>query len=526
LGSLVSNASAIDNDLWLAEHVSTFINLRHLSLIDIKRSSFELILASLPPMNSLIIFSMHFPTTDRAAYTYIGVPEGAYYERIFHLFPSLRVCHLRFWRYIHYILDTELVLPFERTFMPIQTNLLNIRSLVLRQCSPGSLSYLFQHLPQLEKFSFERSAPWLPPKHPLKQDHNNRVIPINRHLAPNLRYLNIKWNDCIMNVKSINELFERDVLFSLTNFILVAHVNGPYVLHNLLSMLSSQCLYSFYVIWSVAIVMIPLETNKILSDTFEQLKGPVPIELKLSFEENMYSITAVTLPRMEKYFCIHSYLHNSVHGHSRWSYDKRALNSQLLRCNTIRMSDNYDQINDEFLYLSPSIVPWHQVISLIIAQPFNSIHLHFLFSQLTNLRILELHYRSEYASQINLKEEILIDLLNDASLCNMLMSNGLRQLNLITFWNQPNLINIAYLIVERLPHLQAILLDSNSNQFIKISHILINGLSKLNFLTIIGCIKYGKLYEKKLRDLQNSIIRSFRTEVPNTTDEDTLFVWL
>ncbi|CAF4094562.1 unnamed protein product [Rotaria sp. Silwood2] len=462
---------------------------------------------------------MHFPTTDRAAYTYIGVPEGAYYERIFHLFPSLCVCHLCFWRYIHYTLDTELILPFERTFMSIQTNLLNLQSLVLRQCSSGFLSYLFEHLPQLKKLSFERSAPWLPPNHPLEQGHN-------KHLAPNLRYLNIKWNECIMTVKSINELFERDVLFSLTNFILVAHVSGPDVLYNLLSMLSSQCLYSFYVNWSVKIVMIPLETNKILSDTFEQLKGPVPIELKLSFEENMYCITAVTLPRMEKYFCVHSYLHNSVHGLSRWSYDKRALNSQFLRCNTIRMSDNYNQINDEFLYLSPPIVPWHQVISLIIAQPFNSIHLHFLFSQLTNLRILELHYQSEYASKINLKEETLIDFLNDAPLCNMLMSNGLRQLNLITFWNQPNLINIAYLIVERLPHLQAILLDSNSNQFIKISHILINGLSKLNFLTIIGCIKYGKLYEKKLRDLQNSIIRSFRTEVPNTTDEDTLFVWL
>ncbi|CAF1350122.1 unnamed protein product [Rotaria sp. Silwood1] len=168
----VSNASAFDNDLWLAEHVSTFINLRHLSLIDIKRSSFELILNSLSLMNSLIIFSMHFPTTDRAAYTYIVVPEGTYYERIFHLFPSLRVCHLRFWRYIHYTLDTELILPFERTFMSIQTNLLNLQSLVLRQCSSGFLSYLFEHLSQLEKFSFERSAPWLPPKHPLEQGHN------------------------------------------------------------------------------------------------------------------------------------------------------------------------------------------------------------------------------------------------------------------------------------------------------------------------------------------------------------------
>jgi len=35
----VSDALAIDNGLWLAEHVSIFINLPHLSLIDIKRSS-------------------------------------------------------------------------------------------------------------------------------------------------------------------------------------------------------------------------------------------------------------------------------------------------------------------------------------------------------------------------------------------------------------------------------------------------------------------------------------------------------
>ncbi|CAF3721145.1 unnamed protein product [Rotaria sp. Silwood1] len=211
----------------------------------------------------------------------------------------------------------------------------------------------------------------------------------------------------------------------------------------------------------------------------------------------MYSIRAVTLPRMDKYLCVYSYLHNSVHGHSRWSYDKRALNSQLLRCNTILMSDNYDQINHEFLSLSPPIVPLHQVTSFNIAQPFNSIHLHFLFSQLTNLRTLELHYKSEYNSKIDLKEETLIDLLKEASLCNMLMSNGLRQLNLFTFWNQPNLINIAYLTVERLPHLQVIELDGNNYQLIQMSHILINGLSKLNFLTISGCIKYGKLYEKK-----------------------------
>ncbi|CAF3011879.1 unnamed protein product [Rotaria sp. Silwood2] len=88
----VSDTLAIDNGLWLASHVSTFINLRHLSLIDIKRSSFEFILNSLSPINSLIMFSIHFLTDYRAAYTFIGVPEGAYYERIFRLFPSLRVC--------------------------------------------------------------------------------------------------------------------------------------------------------------------------------------------------------------------------------------------------------------------------------------------------------------------------------------------------------------------------------------------------------------------------------------------------
>ena len=48
---------------------------------------------------------------------------------------------------------------------------------------------------------------------------------------------------------------------------------------------------------------------------FEVLKGSVPIELKLSFKENMYYITAVTLPRMAKSIRVRSYLHNSVHGY-------------------------------------------------------------------------------------------------------------------------------------------------------------------------------------------------------------------
>ncbi|CAF4574508.1 unnamed protein product [Rotaria sp. Silwood2] len=167
----VSDTLAIDNGLWLAEHLSTFINLHRLSLIDIKRSSFQLILNSLSPINSLIMFSLRFSTEDRAAYTFKGVPEGVYYERIFHLFPSLRVCHLFFWPYIHSTLDSQLVLPPGRTFMFVQISLLNLQSLALC-CSPSFLSHLFEHLPQLEQLSYSQTTPWLPEKHPLRySDH-------------------------------------------------------------------------------------------------------------------------------------------------------------------------------------------------------------------------------------------------------------------------------------------------------------------------------------------------------------------
>jgi hypothetical protein len=190
------------------------------------------------------------------------------------------------------------------------------------------------------------------------------------------------------------------------------------------------------------------------------------------------------------------------------------------------MSEDYDRMNDEFLSFSPPIVPWHQVTSLGIAEPFNRNHLHLLFSQATNLRTLELHYRLEFNSKIGLKEGTLIDLLNDSSLCNMLMSNGLRQLNLFTVWHQSNLLNIAYSIVERLPHLRVIELHGTVCEIIEVTHILINGLSKLSFLTLNGDFKHGKFYDKRLRDLQNSNIRSFRTEVPNTRNGNILFVWL
>jgi hypothetical protein len=163
----VSDTLAIDNGLWLAEHLSIFINLRHLSLIDIKRSSFELILNSFSSNTSLVMFTVHFPTFYRAAYTYDGVPEGAYYERIFHLFPLLRVCHLRFRRCIHATLNSQIFLPPNKGFMPIETRLLNLQSIVLQECSLAFLRHLLEHHPQLCELSFGLSTPWLPDKHPL-----------------------------------------------------------------------------------------------------------------------------------------------------------------------------------------------------------------------------------------------------------------------------------------------------------------------------------------------------------------------
>ena len=116
------------------------------------------------------MFSIRFSTNDRAADTFIGVPEGAYYERIFHVFPSLRVCHLLFYRYVHSTLDSELVLPSNRTFVPVQIGLLNLQSLTLK-CSPGFLSHLFEHLPQLKQLNYTQTDPWLPHNHPLR--HND-----------------------------------------------------------------------------------------------------------------------------------------------------------------------------------------------------------------------------------------------------------------------------------------------------------------------------------------------------------------
>ncbi|CAM4984113.1 unnamed protein product [Rotaria socialis] len=223
----VSHTLTIDNSFWLASNLFAFINLRHLSLIDIKRSCFELMLNTSSLNTSLVIFNVHYTEYYQAAYTFKGVPEGAYYTRIFRLFPLLRVCRLRFWRYIYDALDSQIVLPLNKTFIPIETNHSNLKSFVLRECSPAFLSHLLEYHPQLEELSFDLSTPWLPDKHPLLNNYNNQVSPIDKRLVPNLRRLKITLKYDINAMELLDQLFDHDVLFSLTKFALEGIVTGP-----------------------------------------------------------------------------------------------------------------------------------------------------------------------------------------------------------------------------------------------------------------------------------------------------------
>jgi hypothetical protein len=145
----------------------------------------------------------------------------------------------------------------------------------------------------------------------------------------------------------------------------------------------------------------------------------------------------------------------------------------------------------------------------------------------TNLHILELHYRAIWDFKIHWEEETLIDPLNDSFLCNMLMSNGLRQLNLFIVWQQSNLLDIAYSIIARLPHLEIMEIHGHVDEVVEMSHILINGLDKLSFLTLNGISTCARIYDKKLRDKQRLLnTRFFRTDVPKTIDVGMLLIWL
>lgn len=84
---------------------------------------------------------------------------------------------------------------------------------------------------------------------------SSQYTPINKHLAPNLRHLKLNWIKTIIDMKSIEMLFECDVLLSLAQFTLSARIRNVDVLLSVLSKLSSQCLYRFDVIADMYQVM-------------------------------------------------------------------------------------------------------------------------------------------------------------------------------------------------------------------------------------------------------------------------------
>ena len=127
-----------------------------------------------------------------------------------------------------------------------------------------------------------------------------------------MRRLKIYWAEKVLHVKSIEMLFECDVLFALTNFTLLAEITDLNVLQNFLSKLSSQCLYRFDVTWYVMDEVSLSDTSNILSNTLEQLKGPMTIELELSLKGDMYSIRAMTLPRMDVFLFTDMHLHENI----------------------------------------------------------------------------------------------------------------------------------------------------------------------------------------------------------------------
>ena len=140
----------------------------------------------------------------------------------------------------------------------------------------------------------------------------SKSTPVNKRLAPNLRRLETNWVEEI-DFKSIEMLFEDEVLFSLTNFTLLAKITDLDVLLNVLSKLSSQCSYRFDVSWNVMDDEVSLlNTTDILWNIFEQFKRSTPIELELSSRGNHYLMRAMTLPRMDVSLFVDSYLDKNI----------------------------------------------------------------------------------------------------------------------------------------------------------------------------------------------------------------------
>ena len=181
-------------------------------------------------------------------------------------------------------------------------------------------------------------------------------------------------------------------------------------------------------------------------------------------------------------------------------------------------------------YLLPSnIICWDRITSISFHQPVNSRHIRVPFLQMINLRILTLIYELD-CGILDLEGDISsIDLMEDESLCKILTSNGLRQLNLITRDSQSNFINLGYRIVRLLPYLEVIEMHGRRKQvdLIKMASILINGLSKLSFVALSGSGDIHYIHRENDITLFNSNTRFFRMEMSyENINRETLLIWL
>jgi hypothetical protein len=114
--------------------------------------------------------------------------------------------------------------------------------------------------------------------------------PIDRSLVPNLRRLKISWNNYgrlehQASIVAPTQLSTRDVFFRLTLFSLVVEHLKNEVIHDLLSMLSTQCSYSLDILRRGETASMALGqsiTSTILLNTFRELKGWKPMEVTRS----------------------------------------------------------------------------------------------------------------------------------------------------------------------------------------------------------------------------------------------------
>lgn len=126
-------------------------------------------------------------------------------------------------------------------------------------------------------------------------------------MVPNLRSLQIKTDLCIDSLDQFDQLFDRDVLFSLKKFRLLGTVAGPEVVHHLISRLSEECLYSFNVRWDVADELSQANTSTVLLNTIREMKGRIPMEVQFYLYRYRYTAEAYTVPRLNKSLTVQEY---------------------------------------------------------------------------------------------------------------------------------------------------------------------------------------------------------------------------